>query len=200
MAGCSFQVDYSGPVEAADSAPTATADARSDAVAARCSATGERITPLSAAHHLPDLGEVCTPANSLAADGAVAGLDRPSNNTSIELVPGERVSACIELDFGQVETWASIRIRATAVDQACSTPCQDTGCGESGYIRVFSAAEPGSDYAVVDVYTDLTPSRDVLTDWDLFPTEPAREIIICRGGGGASKDDIIIDAVSAVCP
>jgi hypothetical protein len=136
-------------------------------------------------------GIVCNQNNLLATDDKVAGLDyHDSGGVDVD---GKFVTSCLAVDFGAVYQMDSVIVRAARSDAACEAMIC-TQCSELGLV-VFRGVTQGSYTYVAD--QTLTNS---LIDYPIVLGGGVRFIVICRPGGGSSKNDIAIDSiVPAAC-
>jgi hypothetical protein len=144
-------------------------------------------------------GIVCTPNGALvASDGVVAGLDSAAGGT-IASVGGTTVSSCVALDFGAGVLLNDATARLASIGSACGVACAPgTGCGTYDRAALFFAAQPGTSAWTFAGTAPITPA---LTDYRItIPTGAnARYIVVCRTGGGAARDDVVVDAVTGHC-
>lgn len=158
---------------------------------------GEQLGPTSAFVGFPELGNtVCAVEEVLVRDGSVAGLDRPGTG-ALGMIDGHGVTACVGVDFGRVESFPDIVVRAQGTGDGCGIACESTSCGASVYMRVFRAETDGA-WVNADYHVALT--RNVLTDYRIVLDGPTRYVLVCRGGAGYRSDDVAVDSIVATCP
>jgi hypothetical protein len=162
------------------------------------------VLPTKAAAATPPgaTGAVCSPNGALVAnDGVVAGLDHASGGTVATLAGMYTVTGCVSVDFGASVLLNDATVRVAANGNACGaacTPNDPDGCGTYDRATIFFAAQPGSAGWTFAGHADL---KSTLQDF-AFPIPAgmmARYIIVCRGGGGAPRDDVVVDAVTGHC-
>lgn len=160
----------------------------------RCDRPGRRLLPIAAFYATPGVAELCGVDNAVLRDGRTAGIDRPGG-VQWTVLDGEVVSGCIGLDYGQVLEFRQFVVRAASAAKACSVACVGQDCGSSDYFRIYTGTTKGR-YSLRDGYTDLVRT---LADYTTSFSGRARYVVICRGGGGITRDDVLLDAVTAVC-
>jgi hypothetical protein len=141
-------------------------------------------------------GKVCNVQGVL--DGGAAGLDYTSGGTVVQ-VGLVSVTSCVGVEFDVPLRDVTLRLASTG--KACDTACTPvTGCGTYDFAHVFvapHAASPSTSWIYAG-HTNLGPSFQV------FPilvdsATVAEGVIVCRGGGGGARDDVLVDAISGHC-
>ncbi len=135
-------------------------------------------------------GVVCTPANALAQDGAFAGLDCAGSGAVT--LDGQSVTACVGADFGNAFSLGSAVIRAKSTHSACGTACKTTYCDTGHSMDVFAGTTKGSYSFVKQIDINST-----LVDYSVDLTAPVRYVVVCRGGSGNARDDVVVDSIHA---
>lgn len=142
-------------------------------------------------------GTVCAPAQALAAEGGVAGLDleRPDPEKPIEQIDGRFVSSCIAAEFSNDIIAIEVRIASTA--KACGQECT-TQCGTSRSAYLYAGHAFGQ-YKYVGVL-NVTPTLKSYAVKIPDAIGPSRYAVVCRTGAGYHRDDLIVDAIRGCTP
>lgn len=170
-----------------------------DAPGAGCE-PGDRITGVAVFNASPtDQASACDVERALVRDGNLAGLDLfGDTDAGCDLLSSDEGvggCGCVGVDFGAAYDLASIVVRAAPIGDACGGACDGGDCGTGhSFVAWFGIAQ--------DTYTligdpDLT--SDQLTDYELAIGQPARFAVVCREWWSASRDDVSVDSIEAVC-
>jgi hypothetical protein len=141
-------------------------------------------------------GKVCNVQGVL--DGGAAGLDYTSGGTVVQ-VGLVSVTSCVGVEFAVPLRDLTLRLASTG--KACDTACTPvTGCGTYDFAHVFVAphANAPSTNWIYAGHASLSPSFQefpILVD----PATLAQGVIVCRGGGGGARDDVLVDAIRGHC-
>lgn len=160
------------------------------------------VSPKKAADATPSsaTGIVCHQDGALLAnDGVVAGLDHASGGTVATVGSGNTVTSCVSVDFGAGVLLNDATVRLASNPSACGVACTPvTGCGTYDRASIFFSAQPGSANWMFAGHADL---KSTLQDFRfLIPQGAMAEyVIVCRNGGGAARDDVVVDAVTGHC-
>src|SRR5262249_42533007 len=137
-------------------------------------------------------GDVCNASAVLKADGMVAGLDLVA--APARTIAGQVVTACVGADFGSKVQTSVVRLRLGASPKACDGACGPGYCGTGDEALVFHGSAPdGSDLGFAEKVSLI---GEVLLDYDVHVNGALRYAVVCRGSGGALRDDIAVDAIS----
>jgi hypothetical protein len=141
-------------------------------------------------------GKVCNVQGVL--DGGSAGLDYTSGGTVVQ-VGLVSVTSCVGVEFGAALRDVTVRLASTG--KACDTACTPiTGCGTYDFAHVFVAPHanaPSTSWTYAG-HANLGPS---FQEFPILvgPAITAQGVIVCRGGGGGARDDVLVDAISGHC-
>jgi hypothetical protein len=87
------------------------------------------------------------------------------------------------------------RIRAAWINQACSVACSSGYCNGGAEAQLFYFDR------VANVYRHLSTNdgqhlTSTLTDWSWPVSFTSDVVLVCRGGAGYARDDVVVDSVS----
>jgi hypothetical protein len=164
-----------------------------------CSATGsccEIEQGISAYDATPGgtAGQVCDEDKALVADADGCGLD--CAGAGVADIAGQGVTACVGVDFGNVAHRDPVIVRARAVDKACSVSCSGADCDVGKVVAVFFGEQKGSYRFAATVELGAYQR-----DHAVVLGSPARFVVACRKGWGASHPDVMVDSITRPkCP
>lgn len=134
-------------------------------------------------------GATCNLSAALATDGAAASLDCDDPSSAV-LIDSVYVTSCVAADFGAVVNLDPVTIRARAVANGCGRACDDGLCNTGDVMLAFYGTARG----VYQWARDILITRS-FADYMLNLNVAARYLVVCRGGSGASRDDVQIDSI-----
>ena len=136
----------------------------------------------------------CSGGNAEQSDGLVVGLDYPSNG-SPSYFDGVPVTSCVRAYFDQRYVVTQLRIRAAWVNQACSVSCSSGYCNGGAEAQLFYFDRVANVYRHLSA-NDGQPLTSTLADWTWPVAFTSDVVLVCRGGGGYARDDVVVDSVS----
>ena len=134
-------------------------------------------------------GRVCDESAALMGDGDGVGLGYRTAD-GFDTIDGQNVTACLQVDFGQVQPIVDLRVVARAADATCGAQCSPGSCGTGSQFKAFRSVD-GKAFQFV-------AQRDVTTQWTHYylPVQAdLRFALICRSRIGSARPHVEIDFV-----
>jgi hypothetical protein len=133
---------------------------------------------------------VCNAGNGLRLDGTVIGVDYAGGGGTT--VDGQLVTGCARVYFSKIFNVSQIAVTAASTANACGSACSGSYCNTSEYYRLYW-------YDRVNLkYTFLLNQNigDTLEPYYHNVNLSTDVVLVCRGGGGEVRDDVLVDHVS----
>lgn len=138
-------------------------------------------------------GFQCDSSNVLESDGTNAGLVYKNEGGTICKLDGVNLTSCVNVDLGGDYTIAKAKVTYKMVDSICGEGCAGQYCGTDPGGFVFYSTDK-SNWKKID---KLDYSTELITK-EFEASASARYLQVCRGGGGAARDNIAVDNISAL--
>ena len=169
-----------------------------DAGSAGSCTAGEILRPVRVVNATPWRPDnACNIDDALAEDGVVAGLDALEAGTCSSMSWGaNEPCACLAVDLGAVydiERWV---VRAGRIENACGRACLPEVCDSADTMGIGWGTDEASYW---DNPTTVRLESGPLRDYEVSVNGPARWLVACRVEWGFNRNDVGVDAVSAVC-
>ena len=147
-------------------------------------------------------GNACSIGNTLARDGATAGLDYRVfgfGTGGLGMLPGTTpfVAGCIAADFGEVKDPGPVTVTAGRTDNACGRGCTGTNCNRPTEVFLVFSSTDLSTYSFVASSPTAPPNQSLgsLRDYAFSISDPFRYIAVCRSGAGPAASDVMVDSI-----
>lgn len=157
--------------------------------------SGQRLAPIMITNASESaLTDACSLSSALARDGLTAGLDRGTALCGSDWDP-DGSCGCLAADLGAVYRISLVAIVEAPVTQACGTACTTPDCGTG---HGFGVGYGTSLTAPTKLQT-VTYDGTGLVELDVAGVVDARYLFVCREAYSATRDDIAIDYLDAIC-